>query len=60
MAAEPKRNMFSRSVDVTHIDKMLRWGRTDDGRDIFCDEGVFGGDGSAPEPLQYFTAATGF
>jgi hypothetical protein len=55
-----KRNTFTAVTDITHIHKMLRWGVTDNGHHFFSDERVFGGDDSAPEPLQYFTAATGF
>ena len=58
--ATPKINSFTAVVDVTHIEKMLRWGRTDNGHSFFSDERVFGGNDSAPEPLQYFAAATGF
>lgn len=57
---DPKVNSFSAVVDVTHIEKMLRWGQTDNGHSFFSDERVFGGNDSAPEPLQYFAAATGF
>lgn len=58
--SEPKKHHFTAVVDVTHIEKMLRRGTTDNGHHIFCDERVFGGEDSAPEPLQYFAAATGF
>lgn len=58
--SEPKVNSFTAVVDVTHIEKMLRRGTTDNGHTFFSDERVFGGNDSAPEPLQYFTAATGF
>ena len=58
--ATPKINSFTAVVDVTHIEKMLRWGRTDNGHSFFSYERVFGGNDSAPEPLQYFAAATGF
>ncbi len=56
----PKVNSFTAVVDVTHIEKMLRWARTDNGHSFFSDERVFGGNDSAAEPLQYFAAATGF
>jgi len=54
------RHTFTAVTDITHIHKMLRWGVTDNGHHFFSDERAFGGDDSAPEPLQYFTAATGF
>lgn len=58
--AEKQINRIEEVVDVTHIEKMLRWAKTDNGHHFFSDERVFGGVDSAPEPLQYFTAATGF
>jgi hypothetical protein len=58
--AEAKINRFTAVVDVTHIEKMLRWAKTDNEHHFFSDERIFGGNDSAPEPLQYFTAATGF
>ena len=58
--SEPKVNRFTAVVDVTHIEKMLRWAKTDNDHHFFSDERIFGGNDSAPEPLQYFTAATGF
>lgn len=56
---EVKRNVIELTADVTHIEKMLRRG-TVEGFTVFSDERVFGGDGSAPEPLMYFTLAAGF
>jgi uncharacterized OsmC-like protein len=55
-----KVNRITATVDIEHVEKMLRRARTDNGHHFFSDERVFGGDDSAPEPLQYFTAATGF
>ncbi len=55
-----KRTTFTAVADVTHVQDMLRWATTDNGHHFFSDERVFGGHDSAPEPLQYFTAATGF
>jgi hypothetical protein len=55
-----KKTTFMAVTDVVHIDGMLRWATTDNGHHFFSDERVFGGNDSAPEPLQYFTAAAGF
>lgn len=55
-----KKTTFTAVVDVDHIEDMLRVGTTDNGHHFFSDERVFGGHDKAPEPLQYFTAATGF
>lgn len=53
------KNTLSLTADISHIEKMLRRAEIADFH-IFCDERAFGGDGSAPEPLMYFTAAAGF
>lgn len=58
--ADVKVNEFTAVVDVRHIDAMLRSARTDNGHSFFSDERAFGGSDSAPEPLQYFAAATGY
>ena len=51
---------FTAEVDVTHIEKMLRRAETPRGHQFHSDEQSFGGADTAPEPLEYFTAATGF
>lgn len=55
-----KINQFTTHADVVHVGKMLRWAETENGHKFFSDERAFGGEDAAPEPLQYFTAATGF
>ena len=53
-------NTFTAEIEVTHVGDMLRWAETSRGHKFFSDERAFGGADSAPEPLEYFTAATGF
>jgi hypothetical protein len=53
-----KRNTFPAVADVEHVKDMLRVATTDNEHHFFSDERVFGGHETAPEPPQYFTAAT--
>ena len=48
-------------VDVAHLEKMRKEGRTDDGFTIYCDEGPrLGGESTAPSPMRYFSLSIGF
>ena len=47
-------------ADVESLERMRKVARVQ-GFEVFCDEGErVGGEGTAPSPLGYFTAAVGF